>query len=111
MLLRVTQTVPAFDFAEGVDGEGEFSIVHWPPAAGFFPFTSNLHAVSGSGDLVIYDAEGSCVVAFAGFDEVSLQDMQKRRLFLTERLGDTFVHHAVEWDCATKPQIQLHPSH
>lgn len=107
MLLRVTQTVPAFDLAEGVDGEGEFSIVHWPVAAGFFPFTSNVHAVSGSGHLVIYDADGACVVAFAGFDEVSLQGMQKRRLFLTERSGDAFLHHAVEWGSATISQIDL----
>jgi len=111
MLLRVTQTVPAFDLAEGVDGEGEFSIVHWPAAVGFFPFTSNIHAVSGSGHLVIYDAEGACVVAFAGFDEASLQGMQKRRLFLTERSGDAFVHHAVEWDCVTKLQIDLRLAH
>ena len=107
MLLRVTQTVPAFDLAEGVDGEGEFSIVHWPVAAGFFPYSSNIHAVGGSGHLVIYDAEGLCVVAFAGFDEMSLHSLQKRRLFLTERSGDTFVHHAVEWDGATSSQIDL----
>jgi hypothetical protein len=101
MRLTVTQAVPAFDMGQGADTQGEYWLIHWPSTLGYCPLKRDLHAVRAGDELIIYDTGKASVIAFQGFDNQTLGLMHEARLFLTERLGEAFVHHPVQWLTST----------
>ena len=97
MRLFVTHAVPAFDMAQGRDAEGNFSLIHWPLTLGYCPVAGDLLALEARDSLIVYDSRKASVLAFQGFDVQTLASMRATRLFLTERVGEAFVHHPVGW--------------
>ncbi|WP_274644997.1 hypothetical protein [Pseudomonas serbica] len=97
MRLTVTQALPAFDMAQGGDAQGDYWLIHWPAALGYCPLEGDLCAVQAADSLIIYDTGLASVIAFKGFDAQTIDMMREARLFVTERVGEAFAHHPVQW--------------